>query len=95
MRLLGIDFGTCYIKGAEVKRNGDVVPLKLGKSIDKPRIPNVGLYEKKEDQPATILVGDIVLKRSAPEQDKIKYKSISPGIQREPDAFFWTECFCL
>ncbi len=72
MRLLGIDFGTCYIKGAEVKRNGDVVPLKLGKSIDKPRIPNVGLYEKKEDQPATILVGDIVLKRSAPEQDKIR-----------------------
>ena len=29
MRLLGIDFGTCYIKGAEVKKNGDVVPLKL------------------------------------------------------------------
>lgn len=70
MRRIGIDFGTCNIKGAEKKKNGDVTPLKLGKKVDKKMIPNVVLYEKKGDRVS--LVGDIALSKAAPESDKIR-----------------------
>lgn len=71
MRNIGIDFGTCNIKGAEKKKNGNVLNIKLGKQIDKKRIANVVLYEKKEDE-YIVLIGDTALKKAAPEQDKIR-----------------------
>lgn len=73
MRKIGIDFGTCNIKGAEKKKNGDVSYVNLGKKIDKPRIPNVILYEqmeKKDD--IAIYIGETALRRQALEQDKIR-----------------------
>ncbi len=72
MRMLGIDFGTCNIKGAERKRNGDIATLKLGKQIDKPRVPNVTLYEKKEGQKVSVILGKLALTKSAREQDRIR-----------------------
>lgn len=71
MRNIGIDFGTCNLKGAERKKNGDITYIKLGKSIDKPRIPNVILYEKTEDGIATC-IGDVASRKPKPEQDKIR-----------------------
>ena len=71
MRKIGIDVGTCNIKGAEKKKNGDVSYVKLGKQIDKPRIPNVILYEQKEDDIA-IYIGETALKKPASEQDKVR-----------------------
>ncbi len=71
MRNIGIDFGTCNLKGAERKKNGDITYVKLGKSIDKSRIPNVILYEKTEDGIVTC-IGDAASKKPKPEQDKIR-----------------------
>lgn len=71
MRNIGIDFGTCNLKGAERKKNGDITYVKLGKSIDKPRIPNVILYEKNEDEISTC-IGDVASKKPKPEQDKVR-----------------------
>lgn len=71
MRNIGIDFGTCNLKGAERKKNGDITYVKLGKSIDKPRIPNVILYEKNEDG-TTTCIGDVASRKPKPEQDKIR-----------------------
>lgn len=71
IRRIGIDFGTCNIKGAEKKKNGDIVPVKLGKQMDKPRIPNVIIYEKKEDG-YSALIGDVALKKPVSEQDRIR-----------------------
>ena len=71
MRKIGIDFGTCNIKGAEKKKNGNVSYIKLGKKIDKPRIPNVILYEQKEDD-IVVYVGETALSKQALEQDKVR-----------------------
>lgn len=71
MRKIGIDFGTCNIKGAEKKKNGDVAYIKLGKQIDKVRVPNVILYAKKAEA-VSVYIGDTALKKTAPEQDKIR-----------------------
>lgn len=71
LRNIGIDFGTCNIKGAERKKNGDVSYIKLGKQIDKQRIPNVVLYEKKQEK-EVIYLGDTALRKPAPEQDKVR-----------------------
>lgn len=71
MRVIGIDFGTCNIKGAERKKNGDIVPVKLGKNIDEPRIPNVIIYEKRENGYSTI-IGNTALKKYVPEQNRVR-----------------------
>lgn len=71
MRSIGIDFGTCNLKGAERKKNGNITYVKLGKSIDKPRIPNVILYEKIEND-ITTCIGDVASRKPKPEQDKIR-----------------------
>ena len=71
MRNIGIDFGTCNIKGAEKKKDGTVRNIKLGKHIEKAMIPNVVLYEKKEDG-YSVLIGDVALRKAALEQDKIR-----------------------
>lgn len=71
MRSIGIDFGTCNLKGAERKKNGNITYVKLGKSIDKPRIPNVILYEKNGDE-ITTCIGDVASRKPKPEQDKIR-----------------------
>lgn len=80
MRNIGIDFGTCNLKGAERKKNGDITYVKLGKSIDNPRIPNVILYEKSEEGISTC-IGDIASRKPKPEQDKIR--SIKSHLQEK------------
>lgn len=69
-RRIGIDFGTCNIKGAEKKKN-DTVAIKIGSSIDKQRVPNVILY-KETDDGYKYIIGDNALSRAANEQDRIR-----------------------
>lgn len=80
MRRIGIDFGTCNIKGAEKKKNGDITYIKLGKAIDKPRIPNVILYEMKDGN-RNCCIGETALKKPASEQDKVR--NIKAYLQEE------------
>lgn len=80
MRNIGIDFGTCNLKGAERKKNGDITYVKLGKAIDKPRIPNVILYEKNEEE-VSACIGDVASRKPKPEQDKIR--SIKTHLQEK------------
>lgn len=75
MRTIGIDFGTCNIKGAEKKKNGDISVLSLGKSVNNSAvIPNVILYEAGEEdgQPYKTLIGQAAASKPAGEQDKIR-----------------------
>lgn len=69
-RRIGIDFGTCNIKGAERKKN-NTVSIKIGSSIDKQRVPNVILYKENEGG-YKYNVGDAALNRAANEQDRIR-----------------------
>ncbi len=71
MRNIGIDFGTCNLKAAERKKNGNLTYLKLGKVTDKTVIPNVILYEK-DDEGIDICIGDAASKKKKPESDKIR-----------------------
>lgn len=81
MRKIGIDFGNCNIKGAAKKKNGDVSYIKLGKIIDKPRIPNVILYEKKKER-IKYYIGNMALnQKSTSAQDLIK--GIKSHLQEE------------
>ncbi|MBR0283570.1 MAG: Hsp70 family protein [Oscillibacter sp.] len=75
MRRIGIDFGTCNIKGAEKKKNGAFAPLKLGKVVDKKHIPNVILYEEKEEKEEGVgcLLGKTALIKVAEENDRIRF----------------------
>lgn len=71
MRNIGIDFGTCNLKGAERKKNGDITSVKLGTSMNKSRIPNVILYESNKDE-VTTCIGDVALRKPKSEQDMIR-----------------------
>lgn len=72
MRKIGIDFGTCNIKGAEKKKNGDITYVKLGKQIDEARIPNVIAYEQREED-SIFYIGEAALKKPLSECDKVKH----------------------
>lgn len=69
-RRIGIDFGTCNIKGAEKKKN-DTVAIKIGNSIDKQRVPNVILY-KETDDGYKYIIGYSALNKPENEQDRIR-----------------------
>lgn len=71
MRNIGIDFGTCNLKANERRKNGDINYVKLGKTIDKEIVPNVILYESKENDIITY-IGDIVLKKMHRNKTKLK-----------------------
>lgn len=71
MRYVGIDFGTCNLKGSEIKKNRKINYIKFGNKIGKPRLPNVILYETK-DKGYKILVGDSASKKPVSEQDKVR-----------------------
>lgn len=76
MRTIGIDFGTCNIKGAEKKKNGDVSALSLGKNVTNSTIiPNIILYEPDKDgeRPYKTLIGNTAASKPVTaEQDKIR-----------------------
>ena len=74
MRKIGIDFGTCNIKGAEIKKNGDIVALSVGKSTQNSTvIPNVILYEPDSsgEQQYKTLFGEVAKGKPGAQQDKI------------------------
>lgn len=74
MRKIGIDFGTCNIKGAEKKKNGNVTYIKLGKRIDERRIPNVIAYEQREgDGTPFFYIGEAALRKPLSESDKVRH----------------------
>ena len=72
MRKIGLDFGTCNIKGSERKANGEIKTIKLGKQLDKRVIPNVVLYSEKNGEYSCLLGNSALTKVGVDEQDRVR-----------------------